>query len=204
MGMSAWDFIDGITELSKVAVILGFFIGLRQLRLNTRTSKAHLLVHFNEQWRSEEIYTSVCYMHELRRSWMRQGGKLEELARDWVDQNAPGSTTTADWLHRRCIAQYLRHVGFLLVNKHLTADDVFSTFPEARRVLETLIPIENAIADHFPRPKNPSGPWDRSAIKWELDEIIKAYDKWYRKEGKKLFTPHRLDMFPTEYPVSGL
>lgn len=201
------DWAAWITAAATVVTALGVAIGMQQVRVSARASRAQMLLHFNDKWRDPDLYESVRYIHNLRREWMTRGGRLSDLAAEWVETNRPSveASRPSDarpnkaWFHRREAAQYLRHVGYLLRHGYLSADDVFSTFPEARRVLEVLLPLENAIIDAFPDPSNPTGLWDRTAKKWELEDLARRYEIWFKRKGHHNFgkhTTHLTESYP--------
>lgn len=202
---------EWIAALATVAFLGGLWLayrevqgGVKAVRAQQRATQAELLMQFNTEWRTSELYESTLYIHRLRDTWTAGGGSLSELARSWVDEHvdATSGQLKTEWDHRRRLAQFLRHTGYLLIHGYLEPDDVFSVNPEAGRFLEVLIPIENAIIERFGALNARSLTKSVVARKWELDRLWELYEVWSATNAERNFGPHpRLPV--EEYPGSG-
>jgi hypothetical protein len=153
-----WTVAEWIAGLSTLALVLGLIPAFREVRsgreavqAQQRDTKAELLMQFNSEWRSESLYEGTVYLHGLRDSGSTTDGNLSQLAQGWVKERvfATDERLKREWSYRRQVAQYLRHTGYLLAKGYLEADDVFSVNPEAGRLLEVILPIENAVIEFF-------------------------------------------------------
>jgi cbb3-type cytochrome oxidase subunit 3 len=192
-----------VTAVSTFFLLGGVWMAFRQARQASRAIKADLLLRFNTEWRDERLYEAVTYLHRVRREWVMRGGHASDLAREWVDTNVSPSDDPnngegweegrkQNWMHRRLVAQYMRHVAYLLIKDYLSPDDVFSTNPEAGRLLQVLIPLENAVIERYQDNDRRSGEnWDLVARKWELEELFRRYIEWFGENEGRSFGKHR-------------
>jgi hypothetical protein len=179
--------------LGLIPAFLTVRSGVGAVRAEQRATQAGLLMHFNNEWRTDTLYESTVFVHRLRDKWSERGGDLNALADAWVQEriDAPAdSVLSIEWNHRRRVAQFLRHTGYLLVNDYLEPDDVFSVNPEAKRLLEIIIPIENAVINHYSSLNRQTATDWKVARKWELDRLLEIYDVWFAEKSSDRFGPH--------------
>lgn len=166
--------------------------GIAAVQAQQRDTKAELLMQFNSEWRSESLYEGTVYLHGLRDSWSTTGGRVSQLAKDWVKERvyATDEKFKREWNYRRQVSQYLRHTGYLLAKGYLEADDVFSVNPEAGRLLEVILPIENVVIELFAPMARNTAVAGEVARKWELDYLLEQYNAWHADNVDKRFGPH--------------
>jgi hypothetical protein len=189
-----------ITAAATLVVAGGVVFAYWQVRVSAKASRAQLLLHFNTMWDSAELYEATSYVHGLRTRWLDSGRSFEDLAHDWVERRAPSHSQRSwrhrqerrEWLLRRRVSQYMRHAGYMLEKKYLKADDVFSTNPEVGKLLQVILPLENAVIDYYASDRTPTADWDRMAKKRELDTVGKVYQRWVKKKGERSFGRHEL------------
>jgi hypothetical protein len=188
---------EWIAGLSTLALVLGLIPAFREVRsgieavqAQQRDTKAELLMQFNSEWQS--LYEGTVYLHGLRDSWSTTGGNLSQLAGDWVKERAYATDEKLkrEWNYMRLVAQYLRHTGYLLAKGYLEPDDVFSVNPEAGRLLEVILPIENAVIELFNPMARNTATAGQVARKWELDYLLKQYAAWHADNAATRFGPH--------------
>jgi hypothetical protein len=199
LGLSFVDWAQVVGALAAVIGVIGVGLAFGQIRQGAAGIRAQLLTKLNEEWRSQQLYDGNRYLLGLGRNWKRTGGAADALALEWVRARASTSNRrwshqnrSEEWNHRRLVAQYLRHAGYLLSERRITPDDVFSAIPETGRLLEVLIPLENAVIAYYDQGAVTarSAPWDVTARKWELDYLFAQYEKWFAKNELKRFGPH--------------
>jgi hypothetical protein len=100
--------------------------------------------------------------------------QLSQLGKDWVKKRAYATDERLkrEWNYRRLVAQYVRHTGYLLAKGYLEPDDVFSVNPEAGRLLEVILPIENAVIELFNPMTRSTATAGQVARELELDYLI--------------------------------
>jgi hypothetical protein len=203
---------EWVAGLSTLALVIGLIPAFREVRSGVdavraqqRDTKAELLMQFNSEWRSKSLYEAIMYLHGLRDSWATTGGSVSQLAKDWVKGrvHATDERLKREWGYRRQVAQYLRHTGYLLANGYLEVDDVFSVNAEAGRLLEVILPIENAVMEFFGSLAHNTSVAGEFARKWELDYLLEQYRTWYADNLDRRFGPHPIipkELYTTSTP----
>jgi arsenate reductase-like glutaredoxin family protein len=76
--------------IANLIIIGGVFLALCQLKETKKATKAQVLMKLQEEWRNNEIYASMTYIHILRDSWYPTPFKeWHKKAREWVKQHNP-------------------------------------------------------------------------------------------------------------------
>jgi len=186
-----------ITALAGLSVIVGVPITIWQVKAAKKALQAQILVKLIDEWRSREIYEAVSYVHKLRTEWKSSSvADWERLAKEWVQQHLGKSMDSPDkeeqrlaweWLWRRSASQFLAKMGLMAMSGYMPLKDFFWVVPEAGRLLAVLMPIDDAIVDHWTHVEQERiADWDRPFRKLEFKELLEQYEKWYKKHGSKL------------------
>lgn len=204
---------EWITALSTFVIIFGVFFAGQQVKATNTATKAQVLLKLIEEWRAPELYESIVYVHEIRREWKNEmkpdcdgAESFRNSARKWVEAHISKNSHSKEkirkeWQKRRTSSQFLAKMGSLITSGHLTPDELFRVVPEAPRLLIVLLPIEEAILDHYRRKEaHQIGEWDIPSPKWEFRSIWVNYKKWHKTHKEKYDLPESVldDMFHWE------
>ena len=195
----------------NILLVVGIAVAYRQLKHSQETQKAQFLATLTSQWRGQELYSAVNYIHKLRGEWKSHPvDQWNGLAKKWVEEHAEKDTNSDDpsertlaeqWVMRRTVSQFLTSLGLLLRSGYLTPDDVFGFIPEVGRLLAVLMPIERAIQRYWEcREPSPIAEWDRPFGKLWFNEVWDDYQAWYAKR-KPMHNPKPIDWSRVSSPI---
>jgi hypothetical protein len=198
--------------IATLAAVAAVYVVIRQEKQMIKALRAEAYAKLVEDWRSQELYSQVLYIHDLWARWKKDWGNsdenrksrnpdgwgefMERRAREWVEENRPTDPERRDqvrkeWNDRRAVSQLLSKLGPMIANGYFRADDVFGVVPECGRLLAVLIPIEREIQKTFEAPEHngpPIGAWDFPFPKWEFTELWDKYLDWFKGTGRSCRT----------------
>jgi len=180
--------LDHLKLFASCLIFVGFILTAFQINAARRQARANVLLKLIDEWNNRDLYESVRYIHRLRREWKTispDGSNWEALAREWVENNVPKDSNPApdNWMKRRRASQFLSKMGYMVKAGYLTRDDLFTTVPEARRLLIVLSPIEREIV-RLHSNEEPLASWDKPFDKMFFDYVQTEFDRWH--EDQKL------------------
>lgn len=179
--------VEHLKLIFSALLLLGLILTALQIHAARRQARANVLLRLIDEWNASDLYDSIRYIHQLRTEWKAvnpDASMWQPLAGEWVKENAPrnGEPVTGDWIKRRRAAQFLSKMGYMLRAGYLTRDDLFTTVPEARRLLVVIIPIEREIAKRYSTLEKPLAQWDRPFEKLHFDSVQTEFDLWFQDQ----------------------